>query len=86
MVVMMLPKASFASIILEKTSSGARSALPMVVALEAIVEKLISSIRSNILCLLLVIRSKLYMIISSGARSALPMVVAPEAIAEYFRV
>jgi hypothetical protein len=49
-------------------------------------KSLISSIGSNILCLLLIIRSKLYMIISSGACLALPMVVAPEAIVKYFWV
>jgi hypothetical protein len=71
----------------EKTSSGARPTLPMGVAPEAIVEKgIVSSIGSNILCLLLIIKSKLCMIISSGARSALPIVVAPEAVVEYFRV
>jgi hypothetical protein len=59
----------------------------MGVAPEAIVEKnIILSIGSNIFCLLVVLRSKLYMIISASARSALPMVVAPEAIVEYFRV
>jgi hypothetical protein len=49
-------------------------------------KSIISSIGSNILCLILAIRSKLCMIISSGARSALPMVVAPKAIVEYFQV
>jgi hypothetical protein len=74
------------SIIQVKISSRARPALPMGVASEAIVEKLVSSIGSNELHLLLLTRSLLYLIISLGARPALPMVVAPEAIVEYFRV
>jgi hypothetical protein len=60
--------------------------LPMGVAPEAIVEKLILSIGSNTLYLFLLITSYLYLIISSGARSALWMVVAPEAIVDYFTV
>jgi hypothetical protein len=56
----------------------------MGVAPEAIVEKLVSSIGSNELYLLLLTRSLLYLIISLGARPALPMVVAPEAIVKYF--
>jgi hypothetical protein len=58
----------------------------MGVAPEAIVEKLVLSIGSNELYLLLLTRSLLYLIISSGAHPALSMVVAPEAIVEYFRV
>jgi hypothetical protein len=82
--VMMLPKAYFAFLapLFIKKSSGARPALPMGVAPEAIVEKLISSIDSSILCLL----NSSCILISLGACSALPMVVAPEAIVEYFRV
>jgi hypothetical protein len=60
--------------------------LSMGVAPEALVKKLILSIGSNTLYLVLLITSYLYLIISSGARSALRMVVAPEAIVEYFRV
>jgi hypothetical protein len=74
------------SIIQVKISSGARPALTMGVAPEAIVEKLVSSIGSNELYLLVLTRSLLYLIISSGARPALPMVVAPEAIVKYFWV
>jgi hypothetical protein len=54
MVVMMLSKSPcvFFSIIHDKTSSGARSALPIGVAPEAIVEKkIMSSIGSKTLCL-----------------------------------
>jgi hypothetical protein len=76
----------FCSIIQVKISSGARPALPIGVAPEAIVGKLVLSIGSNELYLLLLTRSLLYLITSSGARPALPMVVAPEAIVEYFRV
>jgi hypothetical protein len=49
-------------------------------------KSIISSIGSNVLCLLLIIKSKLCMIISSGACPALPIVVAPESIVEYFRL
>jgi hypothetical protein len=73
------------SIVPHKTSSGARPALPMGVAPEAIVEKLISSIGSKTMCLLSCYEN-ITQIKSSGARSALPMVVAPEAIAEYLWV
>jgi hypothetical protein len=59
-------------------SSGARPVLPMVVALEAIVESF-SSIGSSILSSHLSI-FVILVLFSSGARLALPMVVAPEDI------
>jgi hypothetical protein len=87
--VMMLPEASlaFVSPVFMKSIVGCAPSAPDGTSPRGYSRKsLISSIGSNILCLLLIIRYKLYMIISSGARPALPMVVAPEAIVEYFRV
>jgi hypothetical protein len=61
-------------------SSGARLALPMGVAPEAIVESFLS-IGSSRLCFPASLRSCFFcIIISSGARLALPIVVAPKAI------
>jgi hypothetical protein len=88
MVVMMLSKSSFAFFALlmhVKISSSVRSALPMGVAPEAIVENLFrvwAQINSPFFNYQIIA----YLIISSSARPAFLMVVAPEAIVEYFRV
>jgi hypothetical protein len=87
MVVTSINKPSFTSLIIleNEISSGARPALPMGVAPEAILESIFPGIDSSTLFCFSLHPSRsclFFSIISSGACPALPMVVAPEAIAE----
>jgi hypothetical protein len=86
--VTMLSKSSlalFAFFMHGKILSGARPALPMGVAPEAISKNLFR-VLAQINHLFFDHQIIAYLIISSGAWPALPMGVAPEAIVEYFWV